>query len=287
MTTSIECWPIAAWLRGGVSRACRMRRFRRRQGRQQGGASWRTSVKLAALVVVAAVALSGCGEQKPPEQETFRYRLTIEVEVDGYRHKASSVLEATQTQTQTQCRFRMPGGGGGSGICLPRFYVKGVAPMIRLADGAVIFASLSGYDSYKPPGVKGRGLARLPWLLYVKDWKKTSYKPPPNVTNWPITPLPAETPRLEIPFEGHPLSKHRPAIIYGRKNQSLLPHHVPIGPRNARERTGRDIRPITFAAEPTTADLVEELRPARRWLFEARQSKKFQGARNSIESKYP
>ena len=181
---------------------------------------------------------------------TFRYRLTITVDVNGNRHQASSVLEARQRRSF--CLINQFGGG-----CLPTFSVKGVAPMIRLPDGAVIFASLSGRVDY------GRGLARLPWLLYVDDWRKATDT---TQRNWPIIPLPAKTPRLEIPFEGHPLSKYHPVIWWVPAQELGPPKGYPLRKGGKLEINQRIIRPVRFSIEPTSEKVVDWLEPAPTWM---------------------
>jgi len=183
--------------------------------------------------------------------ETFRYKLTIDVKVDGKLHSASSVIEATQKRAN--CPWWGFSGSHSGGSCLPQYTVKGVAPMIRLKDGSVIFASLSGYSSDKPPGAKGRSLARLPWLLYVPDRRAVADT---TGKNWSIIPLPKETPRLEIPFAGHPLSKFRPPIWWVPPQELGPAVGTAIGVRSANAVSGRELDLTRFSIEPTLEPLV-------------------------------
>ena len=200
-------------------------------------------------------------EWSNPRFELFRYKLTINVRVDGTPYSASSVIEARQEVNS--CPWWGFSGSGASGGCLPLFSAKGVAPMITLPDGAVIFASLSGNSSDKPPGVKGTGVARLPWLVYVPDWRAVADT---SGKNWSIVPLPEEPPRIEIPFAGAPLSKFRPAMRWVPDQELGPADTLSIGPGVAAKYTGQDIKLTSFAIEPTIDALTEWLDPAPPWL---------------------
>lgn len=193
--------------------------------------------------------------------ETFRYKLTINVRVDGQMHSASSVIEATQKRAN--CPWWGFSGSHSGGSCLPNFTVRGVAPMIRLDDGAVIFASLSGYHSDNPPGVRGEGLARLPWFVYVPDWGSVVDRSGPN---WTIIPLPKKTPRLEIPFEGHWLSKFRPPIWWVPAQKLGPAVGTPISSASASNVSGRRIGVESFVIEQTNEKLVECLTNGPPWV---------------------
>ena len=232
------------------------------------------------LLAIAALALFfGDGSQS---EETFRYKLTINVTVDGSAYSASSVIEATQTRARSWW-FGVSGSGASGGV-YPEFTAKGVAPMITLPDGAVIFASLTGNHSDNPPGAKGASVSHMPWLIYVDTWwagtDRSKYK------NLPVVPLPKETPRVEVPFEGHPKSKFRPAmrIAIPRRTDYSPVRWDFIGPSNASERSGRAIDLISFVIEPARDPLITCIQPAPEWLVEARQEPRLQGTLRSLET---
>lgn len=211
--------------------------------------------------------------------ETFRYKLTINVRVDGTPYSASSVIEARQEVNS--CRSWV---GSRSRKCLPLFSAKGVAPMITLPDGAVIFASLSGNSSDKPPGVKGTGVARLPWLVYVPDWRAVADT---SGKNWSIIPLPEETPRTEIPFADHTLSKYRPSIRVSVPGKVQLPKALPVSNDTISKVMSRDVNLISFRLEPTNDRLVEKLEDAPPAMIEARRNNTLLANRQTIESYSP
>ncbi len=134
-----------------------------------------------------------------PTSETFRYKLTINVRVDGTPYSASSVIEARQEVNS--CPWWGFSGSGASGGCLPLFSAKGVAPMITLPDGAVIFAdmcgNLCGFVHGGDNDIDGVSLARLPWSIYVHEWGKAADT---SGKNWSLIPMPIETPPQELPF---------------------------------------------------------------------------------------
>ena len=212
-------------------------------------------------IIVAWWLILGGGIANGPSSETFRYKLTINVTVDGRPYSASSVIEARQVIGR--CLL-------GNSRCIPKFSVKGVAPMIRLPDGAVIFASLSGYVD---PVVGGRAAARLPWLIYLDEW------PRGNV----IAKLPGETPRLTIPFVGHPKSKFRPPMRYYGPTGPGGRGTAQIGPGVAKQRTGRAIQLVTFVIEPTDRPLSVKISGAPTWFDTMRADPKYRGTISILE----
>ena len=186
-------------------------------------------------------------EWSNPRSELFRYKLTINVRVDGKPYSASSVIEARQSLGV--CLF-------GNARCLPNFTAKGVAPMIMLPDGAVIFASLSGNHQHdKNSPLQGWPVTRLPWIIYLDR------RPKGNT----LARLPDQTPRMEIPFEGHPKSNRKPTTWYAPPQKLGPPLGYIIGPGKT-QPTGRAIRFDTFVIEPTDEPLVEWLDPAPPWM---------------------
>ena len=215
-----------------------------------------------------------------PSSETFRYKLTINVTVDGTPYSASSVIEATQRLADCPS---WGFSGIGSGRCLPRFTARGVAPMIHLPDGAVVFASLSGrVDRTNNTG--GQAASRLPWLIYVDEWwaglDRSDY------VNLPVVQLPDNPPRIEIPLEGPPLSEMRPPIDVAIPGRIELSHGqaMAIRPNNAMELSGLPIKLVSYEVEPSAEPVVECIEPAELWLKQARKSGKLQGLRGMIES---
>lgn len=222
------------------------------------GYSYTTLAGMIALVLATLYIVYW--DSDPPE--TFRYKLTINVTVDGTPYSASSVIEATQTRKRALLNWSGSGAGGG---LYPEFTARGVAPMIQLPDGAVIFASLRGFFSDNPPGGRGASAARLPWLIYVDEW----WKDLPNrgsYTNLPVVRLPAETPRLEIPFDGHPNSRFRPPIWYVPPQELGPAMGTPISNENAQKVSGRHLSLGTFAIEPSMAPVIECLEDGPLWV---------------------
>lgn len=200
--------------------------------------------RLSTIVVVCLCALAmlaGCGRS-----ETFRYKLTLNVEVDGRPRSATAVIEATQTMNVLCTPIE-------SSYCYPRFSVKGVAPMIMLDDGGVIFASLSGHVSDKDYG--GQHLSTLPWLLYVDKWNLG-----PGKT---MVEMPPKPPRLERPLTN---PKRKPTIWWVPPQSIGPPEGWIVGPSNVRQLSGRDITLVSFVIEPTREPLLEWLDPAPPWM---------------------
>lgn len=195
-----------------------------------------------------------------PSSETFRYKLTINVTVDGTPYSASSVIEATQRLADCPS---WGFSGIGSGRCMRRFTARGAAPMIHLPDGAVVFASLSGrVDRTNNTG--GQAASRLPWLIYVDEWwaglDRSQYK------NLPIVELPENPPRIEIPFEGHPLSEMRPPIWFIPPQELGPPFGYIAAAGKSRRYEKRALKLDNFSIEPTDSPIQSDLTDVPSWM---------------------
>lgn len=203
-----------------------------------------------------------------PHSETFRYKLTIRALVDGQMLAASSVIEATQRRGS--CLV-------GPTRCTSSFSAKGVAPMIHVRDGSIIYASLTHQYSHKFPGLNGgTSLGGLPWALYVRDWKKATNI---SVFGYSLVTLPRETSPLEIQFEGDQLSKHRPSIRVTIPGQEELPRSIPVGPTTISTVMKKNVRLISFSVEQTDAPLNECYETSSPAVIAARKKKAERGIR--------
>ncbi|MFY0610575.1 MAG: hypothetical protein JXQ99_03525 [Hyphomicrobiaceae bacterium] len=227
------------------------------------------------LSLCLAVFVSGCDGPLIQQTAEFRYRLTVKIELDGKQYVGSSVIQSTQISS----RCIKTQGSKESG-CGSAFVAKGVAPIIRLPNGDLLIAVLQGHgESTRDPfrqDWNGANLASMPWYLYVPwPWNRTR--------QYPMVRMPTETPPLEIPFAGHKLSRHKPAILWVPKEQKYRwPEGRFLGPQSVRKITNLDMELKSFRIEATKDQVLEIAPNMPNWIELVRRGKMDPNHRENI-----
>lgn len=180
--------------------------------------------------------------------ETFRYKLTLTVLDQGVPYSASSVIEATQVERKSCI------GAMGS-YCYPQFKHRGVAPVVMLPDGAVVFAALGGGCGPAEGECGGQRASRLPWLVYLDRWDLG-----PGKT---MVHLPPRPPRMEL----SPADRgKRPPIVYVPPQELGPPESWYVGPSSIGAVTNGRIAIQSITIEPTREPVTDWLDPAPVWM---------------------
>ena len=205
----------------------------------------------------AAALLGGC---RSGRRETFRYKLTLTVLDRGAPYSAASVIEATQFE-------RISCIGATGTYCYPQFEHRGVAPVVMLPDGAVVFAALGGGCGTERGECGGQGADRLPWLVYLDKWDLG-----PGKT---MVHLPPSPPRMELNLADR---GSRPPIVYVPPQELGPPVIWFVGPSSIGEVTNGRIAIQSITIEPTREPLTEWLDPAPVWMARSRGGQKISEA---------